>query len=483
MKNITAALVTLVVSVVSVVSVGAFARPVSAQDFGFSSAWPELGDAERVQVMAFGEEFKSFLDDARSHMWFVREGVALAEAEGFQAWSPEVAAGQMTPGSRWYAVNRDRTLVLFVVGTEPVSDGLRIVNTHIDSPRLEFNTRPFRERNGLVTIDTQIHGGIKNYQWVNVPLALIGRVDKTDGTTVWVEIGTSPDDPILLITDLAPHVDADYRNRTQRDAIRAEELQPIIASLPPDDDDEDQDGALDRLLELLRDEYDIEGRDFLSADLQIVPATRPRDVGLDRALVAAYGQDDRSTGYISLRAIFETGTPRHTAVAYAVNNEETGSWNTGVNSEWFSTLVSEMIEVQSGAVSDLDLRRTYRSTQVLVSDTTTALNPVFPAPQNNDLTSRLGYGMVVKEYGAGREANSEFFAVIRNLLDDADVKWQTHSYDAGYGGSTIAAWFAGQNMDVIDVGIGIVSMHSPYEVSSKVDLWELYQGFQAFFQQ
>ena len=169
--------------------------------------------------------------------------------------------------------------------------------------------------------------------------------------------------------------------------------------------------------------------------------------------------------------------------AVRVNNEETGSWNTGVNSEWFSTLVSEMIQVQSGAFSDLDLRHTYANTQALVSDTTTALNPVFPAPQNESLTSRLGYGMVVKEYGAGREANSEFFAVLRRLLDDAGVKWQIHSYDAGYGGGTIAAWFAGQNMDVIDVGIGIVSMHSPYEVSSKVDLWELYQGFLAFFQQ
>ena len=471
MKNILVAAIVLII-----------ALPASGQDFGFSSVWPDLGNEERDQVMAFGEDFKSFMDKARSHMWFVREGVALAEAEGFQAWSLDVTASAMPPGSRWYAINRDRTLVLFVVGTEPISEGLRIVNTHIDSPRLEFNTRPFRERNGIVTIDTQIHGGIKNYQWVNVPLALIGRVDKTDGTTIWVEIGTSPDDPILLITDLAPHVDSDYRNRTQRDVIRAEELGPIIASLPPDEGS-DHDDALDRLLALLEEEYGIEGRDFLSADLQIVPATAPRDVGLDRALVGAYGQDDRATGYVSLRAIFETGTPRHTAVAYAVNNEETGSWNTGVNSEWFSTLVSELILAQSGTFSDLDLRRTYASTQALVSDTTTALNPVFPGPQNDSLTSRLGYGMVVKEYGAGREANSEFFAVVRRLLDDAQVKWQTHSYDAGYGGGTIASWFAGQNMDVIDVGIGIVSMHSPYEVSSKVDLWELYQGFQAFFQQ
>ena len=458
------------------------AIPASGQDFGFSSAWPDLGPRERSEVMAFGEEFKDFMGRAKSEMWFVREGIAFAESEGFAEWSADVDASELVPGTRWYAVNRDRTLVLFVVGSEPLEEGMRIVNTHIDSPRIEFKTRPLRERSGIVTVDTQVHGGIKNYQWVNVPLAMIGRVDKTDGTTLWIEVGTEPDDPILLITDLAPHVDDDYRDRSQRDVIRTEELEPIIASLPPDKDSEDDD-ATARLLALFQEEYGIDATDFLSADIQIVPATLPRDVGLDRALVAAYGQDDRSTAYVSLRSISEVDVPVHTVVAYAVNNEETGSWNTGVNSAWFTTLVSELIALQSGNFNDLLLRRTYRNTEVLVSDTTTALNPLFPSPQNQNLTSRLGYGLVVKEYGAGREANSEFFAKIRGILDRADVKWQTHSYDAGYGGGTIAAWFAGQNMDVIDVGIGIVSMHSPLEVSSKVDLWELHKGFQAFFNQ
>ena len=373
-------------------------------------------------------------------------------------------------------------MVLFVIGLEPLDQGLRIVNTHIDSPRIEFKTRPLRERSGIVTVDAQVHGGIKNYQWANVPLAMIGRVDKPDGTTVWIEVGTQADDPILLITDLAPHVDADYRDRTQREVLRSEELEPIIASLPPDPDSGHED-ATARLLALLADDYGIDARDFLSADIQIVPATVPRDVGLDRALVAAYGQDDRATGYVSLRSIAEIGTPLHTVVAYAVNNEETASWNTGVNSAWFTTLVSEIIALQSGEFNDLQLRRAYANTEVMVSDTTTALNPLFPGPQNEELTSRLGYGLVVKEYGAGREANSEFFAKIRGVLDGSGVRWQTHSYDAGYGGGTIAAWFAGQNMDVIDVGIGIVSMHSPLEVSSKVDLWELHKGFQSFFNQ
>ncbi len=431
--------------------------------------------------MNFAEEFKDFIAVARSEMWFVREGLEYAESEGFQQWTPEVASSDMTPGSRWYAINRDRTLVLFIIGNNPITDGIRIVNTHIDSPRIEFKTIPLRDRNGAVTIDSQVHGGIKNYQWVNIPLGIIGRVDKTDGSTVWVEIGLDEDDPILMITDLAPHVDDDYRSRTQRDVIRTEELEPIIASLPVAADS-DFDMPSDRLLAILSEEYGIDSEDLLSADLQIIPVTRPRDVGLDRALVAAYGQDDRSTAYVSLRAIADVGTPEQTVFAYAVNNEETSSWNTGVNSEWFNTLIAELIAATSGSFSDLDLRRTYAQSQVLVSDTTTALNPLFPGPQNQVLTSRLGYGLVVKEYGAGREANSEFFAYIRSVFDDANIHWQTHSYDSGYGGGTIAAWFAGQNMDVIDVGIGIVSMHSPYELSSKIDLWELYGGFKAFYE-
>jgi aspartyl aminopeptidase len=459
----------------------ASAPAVHGQDVGFASAWPELTPADHDQVQKLGEDVKTFLGQAKSEMLFVRSAIPFAESNGFRKWDASVVAAALTPGSRWYAVNRDRTIVLFVIGTEPLENGLRIVNTHIDSPRIEFKTRPFRESQQAVLVDTQVHGGIKNYQWVNVPLAITGRVDKADGTTVWIDIGNGPGDPVLLITDLAPHVDRDFRGRTQTEVIRTEELDPLIGSLPPDTA-AGQRTATDRVLAMLNQRYGITARDLLSADLQIVPATMPRDVGLDRALVGAYGQDDRVTAYVSLRAIADVKTPRYTAVAYAVNNEEVGSWNTGVNSEWFSTLVSEVLAVQQGReFSDLSLRRAYAKTEVLVSDCTTAINPLFPQPQNPVLTSRLGYGLVVKEYGAGREANSEFFARMRGVFDREKVRWQTHAYDAGYGGGTIAAWFAGQNMDVMDVGVGLVSMHSPFEVSSKVDLWHLRRGFSAFY--
>jgi aspartyl aminopeptidase len=459
----------------------AFSVAARGQDVGFANAWPELTPADRDQVQKFGDDVKTFLGQAKSEMQFVRSATQFAEANGFRRWDPAAAQPRLEPGSRWYAINRDRTIVLFIVGSEPIENGMRIVNTHVDSPRIEFKTKPFRESQQLALIDTQVHGSLKNYQWVNVPLAITGRVDKADGTTVWVEIGNGADDPVLLITDLAPHVDRELRGRLQPEVIRTEELDPLIGSMPPDAG-AGQRTATDRVLALLHQQYGIGARDFLSADLQIVPATMPRDVGLDRALIGAYGQDDRVAGYVSLRALAEVKTPRYTSVAYAVNNEEVSSWNTGVSSEWFNTLVSEMLMAQQGqAFNALSLRRAYSTTNVLVADCTTAVNPLFPQPQNPNLTSRLGYGLVVKEYGAGREANSEYFAQIRGIFDRAKVRWQTHGYDAGYGGSTIAAWFAGQNMEVMDVGVALVSMHSPFEVSSKVDLWHLRRGFVAFF--
>jgi aspartyl aminopeptidase len=450
-------------------------------DVGFASAWPKLSNPEKDEVMKFAEDFKQFIGIAKSEMLFVREAVKFAESKGFKRWAAGAAASELKPGSRWYSVNRDRTLALVVVGSDPIENGMRIITSHIDSVRIEFKTRPFRESNRVVLVDTQVHGGIKNYQWANVPLAVIGRVDKSDGTTVQIEIGIKPEDPILLITDLAPHEDRDFRERRYQEVIKTEELDPILATLP-EDEAAGQKTPTDRLLALLKQQYNIAPVDFLSADLQIVPAAMPRDVGLDRALVGAYGQDDRASGFISLRSIVELQTPKFTSVAYFVNNEEVGSWNTGVDSQWFSTLISELIYSQRGKeYNDLLLRRAYARTQVLMADCTTAINPLFPQPQNQNLAARLGYGLVVKEYGAGREANSEFFAKIRSLFEGEKVRWQTHSYDAGYGGSTIADWFATQNMDVMDVGVGILSMHSPFEVSSKVDLWELYRGFAAFY--
>lgn len=444
------------------------AAPVRAQDQA-GPVWPKLSSAQHAEVLRFGDDFKQFIGSAKTESQFVREVSRMLEAGGFKPWPANPQKGAITPGSRWYATNRGRTIVGFVIGTDPVVSGTRIVNTHNDSVHLELKPKPLRDSFEITLLDTRVHGGMKNYQWVNRPLALVGRVTKTDGTVVDVNIGHAPNDPVLMITDLAPHVDNDFRERRNRDVIQTEELDPLLAL------------TRDNALKALKERFNLTPDDLLSADLQIVPAQMPVDVGLDGQLVGAYGHDDRSNGYAAFRALLEVKTPAKTAVAYGVNNEEVNSWTTGVESEWFRTLLAEIIAAQEPAYSDLMLRHALRNSQALVSDCTTALDPGFPQPYLPNGSARLGWGLVFKEYGAGREADAEYFAQIRRVFTDADVHWQVHAYRAGYGGGTIAQWFANANIDAIDVGIGILSMHSPMDVSAKVDLWELYRGFKAFW--
>jgi aspartyl aminopeptidase len=446
------------------------AAPLGAQTPGGPGpVWPKLSPPERTEVMRFGDDFKQFIGRAKSEMTFVREAVKLLDANGFKPWPAAPSKADVRPGARWYAINRDRTIVAFVVGGEPLGSGARIVSTHNDSVRLELKPKPFRDSFDIALLDTTTHGGLKNYQWVNRPLALIGRVTKIDGTSVTIDIGHDPSDAVLLIADLAPHVDRDFLDRKNRDVIATEELDPILAL------------TRDAATRAIKDKYNLTPEDFLSADLQIVPAQMPVDVGLDHQLVGAYGHDDRSNGFASFRAIVEVKTPVKTAIAYGVNNEEVSSWTTGVESEWFRTLLAEVIAAQEPSYNDLMLRHALRASQVLVSDCTTALDPVFPQPYLPNASARLGWGLVFKEYGSGRQADGEFFSRIRRVFDEAGVHWQTHSYKAGYGGGTIAQWFANADIDAIDVGIGILSMHSPMDVSAKVDLWELYRGFKAFY--
>jgi aspartyl aminopeptidase len=444
------------------------AAPIGAQERQSGPVWPTLSEAERQAVQRFGDDFKQFIGRAKSSLTFVRETTTMLEANGFRRWPESPSKADARPGSRWYAVNRDRTIAAFVVGSEPMARGARIVNTHNDSVHLALKPQPFRDSFDISLLDTTTHGGLKNYQWVNRPLAIVGRVHKQDGTVVNVDIGHAAGDPVLLIPDLAPHVDRDFLSRTSRDVIQTEELDPILASTA--------EGAARVLME----KYGLTRDDFLSADLQLVPAAMPVDVGIDHQLIAAYGHDDRSNGFAAIRALLEIKTPPRTAVAYGVNNEEVSSWTTGVDSEWFRTLLAEVIAAQEPSYNDLMLRRALRASEVLVSDCTTALNPAFPQPFVASQSARLGWGLVFKEYGPGREADSEYSARVRRLFTQAGVRWQTHAYRAGYGGGTIAQWFANAEMDAIDIGIGILSMHSPMEVSAKVDLWELYRGFKAF---
>ena len=447
------------------------------QEYGSAgNVWAQLSEAERAEVEQLAGRFKQMIGAARSELMMVREAVRWAEARGFRRWDP--AAGKPSPGDRFYAVNRDRTIVLWVVGSEPLSSGMRLINSHIDSVRLETKPHPLRRRGQTATLDTLAHGGIKGYQWVNVPLALTGRVDRKDGSTVWIEVGLKPDDPVLIVPDLAPHVDRDFRNRTRAGAILTEELDPVLVGSPG--------GGLsdpvDYAEAILRERYGIEPDDLISADLQLVPATPPRDVGLDRSLIAAFGLDDRLTGIVALFALEQIEAPQHTSMAYLVTDEEVGSgWNVGVSSEWFRKLVAQMLRAERGEFSELELMEAFERTDMVTADTTTATNPLWPSPQAPGNASLMHHGLVIKLYGPGRSANSEYVARLRRLLDEHGVPWQTHSYKVGYGGGTIARYFAGMNMEVTDWGVGIWSMHSTYDVASKADIWALYKGFVAFF--
>lgn len=442
--------------------------PVRAQE-QFGPVWPKLSQSQRDEVVRLGDDYKRFIGAAKSETAFVREVTTLLEASGFSRWPASPTKADMAPGARRYAINRGRTIVAFVAGADPVASGTRIVNSHNDSAGLELKPRALRESADIVLLDTRPHGGLKNYQWVNRPLALIGRVTRADGTTVEVNLGHEAGDPALMITDLAPHIDADFRERRNRDVISTEELDPLLALT--------RDGALTAL----KQRYNLTPDDLIAADLKLVPAQMPTDVGLESQLIGAYGHDGRVNGFAAFRALTEIRAPKKTAIAYGVNNEEVGSWTTGVESEWFRTLLAGMIAAQEPTYNDLLLRRALGASQALVSDCTTALDPGFPQPYLPNSSARLGWGVVLKEYGSGREADPEYLAATRRMLTDAGVRWQVHAYRSGYGGGTIAQWFANANIDAIDVGVGILSMHSPMEVSAKVDIWELYRGFKAFW--
>jgi aspartyl aminopeptidase len=412
---------------------------------------------------------------AKTELSFVAEAIEVARNAGFLELSEN---SQLEPGARYYDLNRDRTMTLIVVGSEPMTDGFRVVGAHVDSPRLELKGRPVYEAEGFALFQTYVHGGIKNYQWVNLPLALVGHVDRKDGARVAVSIGLDEDDPVLLIPDLSPHVDQDYRDRQNRDVIMAEELDPLIGSIP-----NEEGSVADAALAFLASEYGISEEDLVSAELAIVPALAPRDVGFDRSMMAIYGQDDKLSAYAALRAISEQAQPRQTSIAFFVDNEEVGNVNnTGSNSDYLVNLMGELIYRERGDdYSDIDLRRALRSTKVVSSDVNPGVHPSFPGVWESGNAPRLGYGVNLKLYGGGFNANSEFLAWNRAYLDDAGVAWQTATYKGQASGGTIGSSLSQRNMEVIDYGVPLLSIHSTYAVSSKADIYMLYRAMDAFY--
>jgi aspartyl aminopeptidase len=441
------------------------------------SSWLAFSAKQLKEVEVYAEDYKKFMHLARTELTFVQQATILAQKAGFK---PLKADSPMTAGAKYYDINRDRAMTLVTMGTKPSSDGMRIIGSHIDSPRIELKGNPLYEKEGFAMFQTYVHGGIKTYQWVNVPLALLGQVSKKDGTTVQISIGLNPNEPVLMIPDLAPHVDKDYRNRTQTEVIDKEELDPVVASRPGVDS-----AVKQQVVELLEQRYKVSLEDLVSAELVLVPAMEPRDVGLDSSMVAAYGQDDKLSAYASIRALFEQKSPTHTSLAFLVDNEEVGNINnTGSNSSYLVDLMAQLLYQQDPAhYNDMQLRQVLRKTKVVSSDVNPGINPNWPGVWESQNAPRLGEGVNLKLYGGGFNANSEYIAWTRNYLDNNNVLWQTATYKGKASGGTIGSSLSKHNMDVIDFGVPVLSIHSPYAVSSKVDLYSLYLAMRSFYQQ
>jgi len=441
------------------------------------SSWLSLSKAQLKDVESYAVDYKEYIYKTPTELTFVTETIKRVEKQGFKRLTDE---SSLKPGARYYDVNRDRTISLIVMGKKPLIEGTRIVGAHIDSPRLELKGRPLYEKQKFAMLQTYIHGGIKTYQWVNIPLALVGRVDKKDGSVVNISVGFDENDPIFMVPDLAPHVDHPNRSRKSRDVIKKEELDVIIASKP-----HFKQSLTEQVTAYLKKEYNIDEMDFVSAELALVPATKPRDVGFDRSLIAAYGQDDKASSIAAVKAIVEQKTPEYTAIAYLVDNEEVGNVNnTGASSTYLVDMLSGLLYNQMGSkYNDYLLRKVLRNTKVISADVNPGVNPNWPGIWELGNAPRLGNGVNLKLYGGGFNANSEYMAWTRNYLDNAKIKWQTSTYKGKASGGTIGSDLSNDNMEVIDFGVPILSIHSPYAVGSKVDLYSLYQAMSVFYKE
>ncbi len=428
----------------------------------------------------YAEDYKIYLDHAKTEREAVTVTIAMAEAEGY---IPYTFGMKLTVGGKYYYNNRGRNLYLFRVGSEPINNGIRIVASHVDVPRIDLKQSPLYEEGGMAFFKTHYYGGIRKYQWVTIPLALHGVVVKQDGEVVNVCIGEDPTDPVIYINDLLPHLAQDQSQKPLGKAIPAESLNLLVGTRPYPGCESN--AIRLNVLALLNEKYGITEEDFLSADLSAVPADKARDVGLDRSLIGAYGHDDRVCAYPSLTALFDTDDATHTAMVVLADKEEIGSeGNTGMQSELLTDLISEITTALGGNFSTVKA-----NSKCLSSDVTACFDPNFPEVFDRRNVSMLNCGVAMSKYtGHGgksgtNDAPAEFVAWVRKTMADAGVIWQAGELgknDQG-GGGTVAKFIAKHNIETVDLGVPVIAMHAPYEIISKADLYTAHQAFEAFF--
>ena len=435
------------------------------------------------EVMEYNEGYKDYISKNKTERACVKDSIRLAKEKGFK---PLDSFETLKPGDKVYVNNRDKNIALFVIGNKPLTEGMRILGAHIDSPRMDLKQNPIYESEGFVLADTHYYGGVKKYQWVTIPLSLYGVVAKKDGTVVDVVIGEDDNDPVVGISDLLIHLAAEQLDKKAAKVIEGENLDVTLGNMPLVG--EEKDAVKANILKLLKDKYDIEEEDFVSAEIEVVPSGKARDYGLDRSMIAGYGHDDRVCAYTSLTAILDMDVCDYTCCTILVDKEEIGSVGaTGAQSLFFENTVGEML-VKMGIDSFVQTRLTLSRSKMLSSDVSAGVDPLFVSVNDKKNAAYLGNGIVFNKYTGARgksgsnDASAEYVARIRAVMDESNIHYQTAELgkvDLG-GGGTIAYILGNYNMDGIDAGIAVLNMHAPMEVVSKVDVYETYQAYIAF---
>ncbi|MCD8329400.1 MAG: aminopeptidase [Lachnospiraceae bacterium] len=454
-------------------------------------AWLTYTEEQRKELNALSEDYKAFLDRGKTERECVQESVRQAEAAGYVALDTVIEEKRtLQPGDKVYATCMGKAIALFHIGRKPLEKGMNILGAHIDSPRLDLKQNPLYEDEGQALLDTHYYGGIKKYQWVAMPLALHGVIARKDGTVENIVLGEDASDPVFCISDLLPHLGADQMAKKASAVIAGVDLNVLIGSEPlaNTEKEKEKEEVKANVLRLLEEKYGMEEEDFLSAEIEVVPAGAARDLGFDRSMILAYGQDDRICAYTSLAAQLAIEDPETTAVCLLVDKEEIGSVGaTGMHSRFFENTVAEIMNCL-GQYSELAVRRALAVSNMLSSDVSAAFDPNYASVSEKKNAAYFGRGLVFNKYTGSRgksgsnDASAEYMASMRRVMDEAGVAWQTAELgkvDQG-GGGTIAYISANYGMNVIDSGIAILSMHAPWEIASKADIYEARKGYEAF---
>ena len=460
---------------------------VDKKDNKTKEIWNAYSAGEKKKLEKLCNDYKDFLSTCKTERESVEEAVRLAELAGYRSLEDVIAKGdKLSAGAKVYAVCMNKAVALFNIGKASMEKGMAILGAHIDTCRLDVKQRPLYEDGGMAYLDTHYYGGIKKYQWVTVPLALHGVVVRKDGQVLNISIGEAEDDPVFCVTDLLIHLSKDQLEKKGATVIEGEKLDILFGSYPAEGNEKDAIKA--GVLELLKDKYSIEEDNFVSAELSLVPAGKARDLGIDRSMILAYGHDDRVCAYTSLKAMLETKASKRTSCCLLVDKEEIGSVGaTGMQSRFFENTVAELLNAMDG-YSELALRRCLANSLMLSSDVSAGFDPLYAGAFDKKNSAMMGKGMVFNKFTGARgksgsnDANAEYMALIRSVMDGAGVKYQTAELgkvDQG-GGGTIAYIMSLYGMQVIDSGVGVLSMHAPWETVSKIDVYEAYKGYKAF---